>query len=219
MKPVTYIGYCRSSTSRQDNSIESQQQILKEFVSRNNAVLEQVYVEQLSGKKKNRPELLKAIRRVKSMKGAKLLIHKMDRLSRSLAHIATLMESRVPFVACDNPHANEITIHILAAIAQFERKQISTRIRDALVIVKQKRGKLGSPKIQELASRNKTHAREFGKQHYATLKAYRDKGMSFVKIAQTMNRKKIPAVNGTGWVDKTVARILQRGQHEPYQDM
>ena len=181
-------------------------------MSRNNAVLEQVYVEQLSGKKKNRPELLKAIRRVKSMKGAKLLIHKMDRLSRSLAHIATLMESRVPFVACDNPHANEITIHILAAIAQFERKQISTRIRDALVIVKQKRGTLGSPKIQELASRNKTHAREFGKQHYATLKAYRDKGMSFVKIAQTMNRKKIPAVNGTGWVDKTVARILRRGQ-------
>jgi hypothetical protein len=43
------------------------------------------------------------------------VIAKLDRLSRNLVFVATLMESSVDFVAVDNPHANKLTIHILAA--------------------------------------------------------------------------------------------------------
>jgi hypothetical protein len=49
-----------------------------------------------------------------------LVVHrraKLDRLSRNLAFIAALMESGVEFVAIDNPHANKLTVHILAAVA------------------------------------------------------------------------------------------------------
>ena len=49
---------------------------------------------------------------------AKLIIAKLDRLSRNLAFIATLMDSGVEFIAVDNPHANKLTVHILAAVAQ-----------------------------------------------------------------------------------------------------
>ena len=61
-----------------------------------------------------------------------LVIAKLDRLSRNLAFIATLMESGVEFVAVDNPHANKLTVHILAAVAQHEREMISERTKAAL---------------------------------------------------------------------------------------
>jgi DNA invertase Pin-like site-specific DNA recombinase len=48
-------------------------------------------------------------------------------LSRNLAFIATLMDSGIEFVAFDNPHANKLTVHILAAVAQHEREMISQR--------------------------------------------------------------------------------------------
>jgi hypothetical protein len=37
------------------------------------------------------------------------------------------MESGVEFIAVDNPHANKLTVHILAAVAQREREMISER--------------------------------------------------------------------------------------------
>jgi hypothetical protein len=56
---------------------------------------------------------------------------KLDRLSRYLAFIAALMDSGVEFVAVDNPHANKLTVHILAAVAQHEREMIAQRTKDA----------------------------------------------------------------------------------------
>lgn len=63
---------------------------------------------------------------------ATLIIAKIDRLGRNVAFIANLMESKVQFKAMDNPHADELMIHLLAAFAQHERKQISTRTNAAL---------------------------------------------------------------------------------------
>jgi hypothetical protein len=56
---------------------------------------------------------------------ARLVISKLDRLSRNLAFIAALMESGVEFVAVDNPHATKLPVHILAAVAEHEREMIS----------------------------------------------------------------------------------------------
>jgi hypothetical protein len=86
------------------------------------------FTEVESGKRSDRPELEKALAACKKQR-AKLVIAKLDRLSRNLAFIATLMESGVEFVAVDNPHANKLTIHILAAVAQHEREMISERTK------------------------------------------------------------------------------------------
>jgi DNA invertase Pin-like site-specific DNA recombinase len=72
------------------------------------------------------------------------VIAKLDRLGRNLALIAAHMESGVEFVAVDNPHANKLTIHILAAVAQHEREMISERTKAALATAKKRGKRLGN---------------------------------------------------------------------------
>ena len=93
------------------------------------------FVEVESGKRSDRPELARALDACRKHKG-RLVIAKLDRLSRNLAFIATLMDSGVEFVAVDNPHANKLTIHILAAVAEHEREAISERTKAALAAAK-----------------------------------------------------------------------------------
>ena len=66
------------------------------------------------------------------VRGATLVIAKMDRLARNVAFISNLMESGVEFTAVDFPQANRLTIHVLAAVAEHEREMISERTRAAL---------------------------------------------------------------------------------------
>jgi DNA invertase Pin-like site-specific DNA recombinase len=72
-----------------------------------------------------------------------LVIAKLDRLFRNVAFIAALLEKRVEFVAVDNPHATKFNIHILAAVAEFERDAISKRTIEALAAAKARGVKLG----------------------------------------------------------------------------
>jgi DNA invertase Pin-like site-specific DNA recombinase len=103
-----------------------------------------------SGKNNDRPQLEAALEACRRLK-AKLIIAKLDRLSRKLAFIATLMESGVEFLAADNPHANKLTVHIFAAVAQHEREMISERTRIALQTAKARGQKLGNPRLQDAA--------------------------------------------------------------------
>ena len=81
------------------------------------------FVEVESGKHANRPELARALEACRKQK-AKLVIAKLDRLSRNLAFIATRMDAGVESVAVDNPYASRLTLHILVAIAEHERVAI-----------------------------------------------------------------------------------------------
>src|SRR5262249_61879174 len=78
---------------------------------------------------------------------AKLIIPNLTRLSRNLAFIATLMDSNVEFIAADNPHANRLTVHILAAVAEHERAATSERTKAALQAAKRRGVKLGGPRL------------------------------------------------------------------------
>ena len=122
------------------------------------------FTEVESGKRNDRPELEKALAACKRQK-AKLVIAKLDRLGRNLAFIAALMESGVEFVAVDNPHANKLTVHILAAVAQHEREMISERTTAALAAAKRRGQRLGNPNLTEVAKRGtatgKANARRF----------------------------------------------------------
>src|SRR5262249_831460 len=102
------------------------------------------FVEVESGKRADRPELAKAVETCRKRK-AKLVIAKLDRLSRNLAFIATLMESGVEFVAVDNPHANKLTVQILAGVAEHEREAMSERTKAALAAAKARGKRLGTP--------------------------------------------------------------------------
>lgn len=129
-----YITYIRTSTKRQDLGLEAQQNIIKNFLSSEDVVLYS-FSEQESGSKKNRIELNKAIQACKDNK-AVLLIAKLDRLSRSVSFISTLLDSDIEIVVADMPNANKFTLHILASVAQQELDSIHKRTTDALNVIK-----------------------------------------------------------------------------------
>lgn len=123
--------------------IEAQRAAVKEFAEKNNATILAHYTEIESGRTNERPELLKALAHCK-MNKATLVVAKLDRLSRNLSFTAALLDSDVEFIICDFPHANRLTIHILAAMAEYEAAQIRRRTKDALAQLKKKGVKLGS---------------------------------------------------------------------------
>jgi DNA invertase Pin-like site-specific DNA recombinase len=115
-----FVAYFRVSTDRQSKSglgLDAQREAVMNYLNGGRWTLVDEFTEVESGKRNDRPELEKALAACKRLK-AKLVIAKLDRLSRNLAFIATLMDSGVEFVAVDNPHANKLTVHILAAVAQ-----------------------------------------------------------------------------------------------------
>ena len=121
-----FIAYYRVSTQRQGASglgLEAQKASVIHFVN-GHGELTGDFTEIETGKRSDRPELLKAIAQAKRS-GATLVIAKLDRLARNVAFISSLMDSGVDFVACDNPHANRLTIHILAAVAEDEARALA----------------------------------------------------------------------------------------------
>jgi DNA invertase Pin-like site-specific DNA recombinase len=146
-----FIAYFRVSTDRQGKSglgLDAQREAVMNYLNGGRWTLVDEFTEVESGKRNDRPELVKALTTCKQQK-AKLAIAKLDRLSRNLAFIATLMDSGVEFIAVDNPHANKLTVHILAAVAQHEREIISARTSEALKAAKARGKRLGNPKLSE----------------------------------------------------------------------
>jgi len=139
-----FIAYYRCSTQRQGLSglgLEAQKNSVLSFL--NNRTLINEFTDIETGKNDFRPQLIKAIELGKQTNST-LLIAKLDRLSRNPTFVSTLMDTKVKFICCDMPDANELTIHIFGALAQWERKKISTRTKDALQQLK-KRKQLGTP--------------------------------------------------------------------------
>ena len=100
-----FIAYFRVSTDRQGKSglgLAAQREAVMSYLDGGRWALVDEFTEIESGKRNDRLELVKALAACKKQK-AKLVIAKLDRLSRNLAFIATLMDSGVEFVAVDNP--------------------------------------------------------------------------------------------------------------------
>src|SRR5437763_15286791 len=139
------IGYLRVSTKGQGESglgLDAQRAAVESYAKQIGATLTATYTEVESGKLADRPELAKALAHARRSKGT-LVVAKLDRLARNVAFLSALMDTKVPFVACDNPHANRLTVHILAAVAEAEAAAISQRTKAALTAYKARGGKLG----------------------------------------------------------------------------
>ena len=141
------VAYERVSTARQGQSglgLEAQRRQIAEFVASRGAEVLARFTEVESGRKADRPELAKALHHAKVTR-ATLVIAKLDRLSRNAAFLLALRDSGVKFVAVDMPEANDLTVGIIALVAEAEREAISWRTKEALASAKARGVKLGNP--------------------------------------------------------------------------
>lgn len=141
------VAYERVSTARQGASglgLDAQRKVIEDFAESRGAEVLARFTEVESGRKADRPELAKALHLAK-VTGATLVIAKLDRFSRNAAFLLELRDSGVRFVAVDMPGANDLTVGIMALVAQAEREAISRRTKEALAVGRARGVKLGNP--------------------------------------------------------------------------
>ncbi|RYC66256.1 recombinase family protein [Spirosoma sordidisoli] len=209
------IAYFRVSTDRQGKSrlgLEAQHQAVHLFAQREGYQVTAEFTEIESGKKNNRPELMAALLQCKKQK-ATLIIAKLDRLGRNVAFIANLMESRVDFLAVDNPHANRLMVHMLAAFAEHEREQISTRTKAALQAAKRRGVELGRHGREVESKKNAKAADQFAQTMRTTINELKAEGFTTVReISEELNRREVETFRKSGqrWHPTSVQRLLKR---------
>jgi len=233
-----WISYLRVSTDRQGRSglgLEAQRAAVDDFLNGGRWKLIKEYVEVESGKRSDRPKLAEAVQACR-VHGAKLVIAKLDRLSRDAHFLLGLEKAGVDFVAADMPNANRLTVGIMAMVAEEERRMISKRTKDALAAAKRRGVKLGGrrrkiigedakgkPIYGKVASGSDAAraaavraAQERAEGRAAdlapTIKALQAAGATSLRaIAAGLNDQGIPTARGDGeWTATQVMRVLER---------
>ena len=223
MSEVKWISYLRVSTDRQGQSglgIEAQRNSVAEYLNGGKWSLIKEYTEIESGKRSDRPMLAEAIKACR-VYGAKLVIAKLDRLSRDAHFLLGLEKAGIDFVAADMPNANRLTVGIMAMVAEEERRMISKRTIDALAAAKRRGTKLGGDRgvvpsqkasalgVAALQTRANSRAADIA----PIITELQAAGAESLRaIADGLNDAGIPTARGQGkWsaiqVQRTLARI------------
>lgn len=215
-----FVAYYRVSTERQGQSglgLEAQQAAVMAYLNGGRWELLASFTEVESGKVDSRPELAKAIEHCR-LTGATLLVAKLDRLSRNAAFLNNLLDSDVEFLACDNPHANKLTVRILAAVAQHERELISKRTKEALAAAKARGVQIGGDRGYRQTPESAAHARQartaksdaFAASVRPVVAELQQAGMSLHQIAAELAQRGIRTARGGQWTAASVSNVLRR---------
>ena len=213
---MKYIAYYRVSTKRQGESklgLMAQKDAVERFIAPE--FIDREFTEIETGtNKKHRPILNEALELCKKH-NATLIIAKLDRLTRNVAFVSSLIDSKVKFKAVDNPHATELTIHILSAVAQDEAKRISSRIKSALA---QSTKKLGNPQnltsearkrgyeaVRDKAIKNSNNVRAL-----AFVKELDYENLKLRELAKKLNDNNFKTSTGKDFSTTQVIRIISK---------
>lgn len=218
-QPILHVAYYRVSTKQQGQSglgLEAQRTQVMGFIG-SQAQLVREFIEVESGKRNSRPQLLEALAYAKQNK-ARLVIAKLDRLSRNAGFIFALKDSGVDFVCADMPDANTLTIGIFATLAQHERELIGERTRKALAVKKQQGFQLGSPQnltplaqqkgiaaIKKIAVANENNQRAL-----LTIKGYLHQDKTLQQIANELNASGFRTAKGHLFERVQVHRLMNK---------
>ncbi|RYE61260.1 MAG: resolvase [Hyphomicrobiales bacterium] len=221
---MKFVGYLRVSTARQGLSglgLQAQECAIQQHVAGRNGSLIETFKEVESGRDNSRPQLARALELAR-LTGGTLVIAKLDRLSRNAAFLLALQDSGAKFVATDMPDANELTVGIMALVAQQERQATSQRTREALQAAKARGAKLGNPNgaaaLRRAAKGNEAALRATQESASAraealrhTIEALRASGRrSLGDIADELNVRGILTARNARWHRSSVANLLRR---------
>lgn len=214
-----FIAYFRVSTQKQGASglgLEAQKDAVSRFLNGGEWELVAEFQEVETGKGADalakRPQLKAALAACRK-EGATLIIAKLDRLARNVHFVSGLMESKVKFVACDMPEANELTIHIMAAFAEHEAKRISQRTKDALAVAKSRGvvlGKAGADNLRPNVEARQKIADDFANKLRPLFDGMKARGLSQRGMALELNSIGVPTTSGCIWRLSQVQRIQSR---------
>jgi len=226
----SYVTYYRVSTRKQGRSgfsLVGQRADVLTYIETNPGRVIAEITEIESATKDDRPKLEEALRLCR-VYSATLAVARLDRLSRSVALIASIVESGVDFVVVDFPLANRFTIHILAAVAEYEVNLIAERTRSALAAAKARRKKLGGPRgtAWRISFKGGNAASTAARMKRARARALdlaplicdlRDRGKSVRAIAVELTRMEIESPGrGKRWYSGAVRRaFLLAGEQPP----
>jgi DNA invertase Pin-like site-specific DNA recombinase len=204
------VGYVRVSTSEQADSglgLEAQRAAITAECDRRGWQLTEIHEDAgLSGKTLSRPGLLAGLDAVHAGPAGILVVAKLDRLSRSLVDFAGLMARAQRegwnLVALDlgidlSTPAGEFMANVMSAAAQWERRIIGQRTRDALAAKQAQGTRLGRPTAHDPNVRAQV------------LAAFRS-GTTLSAIARHLNQRQVPTAHGGArWYPSTVRAIVQ----------
>lgn len=216
---MNFIAYYRVSTQRQGQSglgLESQQSVVADYINRQEGVLLHQYTEVESGKNNNRPELAKALQHCQ-LTNSTLIVSKLDRLSRDLHFLSSVMQSNIKFICCDQPNSGPLVLQVLAAVAEEERRAISTRTKLALTEAKKRGVELGNPNFNEVRNTCTSNAHS---QFMTNTKKYREAILPVIEnvkaagtttlkgIAEELNRLGFKSRTGKQFYPSTVRGLI-----------
>lgn len=205
-----FIAYFRVSTERQGKSglgLAAQHRKISEFVAGAGTLIAE-FCDVQSGRDDARVELQQAIQLAKR-ESAKIVIARLDRFSRRVSFIASILEQGIGLVCAEMPNASDFQLHIFAALAQEERRLISDRTKAALAEAK-RRGVILGANGKNLAAKNRTAADEFAASLRGSLDADLT-GQSYSEIARRLNDAGILTITGRKFFPQTVKNYLNRG--------
>ena len=219
------VAYYRVSTRMQGFNglgMEAQRRSVNAYAEFRGLEIVAAYEEVESARRehlKNRPQLVRALAHARRS-GAVLVIARLDRLARNVLVTSQLLESGVEFVACDNPHANRMTIQIIAVMAEQESRLISERTKAALAAMRA-RGiphkstrRLTPEEISRGQQASAVARRARTKEAYADLvpvvSAMRERGLSIYGVCDALNGQGQRNQRGLIWQASAMAAFLRR---------
>src|SRR4051812_36024424 len=222
MAEGAFVAYYRVSTERQGRSglgLAAQRKAVEDFLNGGNWRLVAEFTEIESGKQLDRPALAKPFQACR-LRRARLVIAKLDRLSRDAHFLLGLEKAEVDFVAADMPTANRLTVGIMAMVADEERRMISRRTKEALAATKARGVQLGGNRGAIISA----EAREVSRKARQTTSGARATNlapviaelqaagvMSLGGLARGLTERGIPtARGGDKWTPVQVSRVLAR---------
>ncbi|NEW87040.1 resolvase [Rhodopseudomonas sp. WA056] len=224
-----FVSYLRVSTDKQGRSglgIEAQREAVSSYLNGGRWTLVAEYVETESGRKSDRPKLAAALSHAKAI-GAKLVFAKLDRLTRNVDLLRSLVASDVELIFCDLPSVppgpmGKFLLTQMAAVAELEAGLIGERTKKALAAAKARGAKLGNPNgaralrgkqtgNAEAVARIKQKAQQRATDLNGIIEDFRRSGISTVRaITDELNRQGINAPRGGQWHPTAVQRMLKR---------